>query len=456
MAALYISEHESCVSKEKTTENVHLSSCAPIIFSQNDIFQQSSDIFLSKLLDIPNVAVEKSEIDEKGDVIITVRSTVEGTCCYKCGKKISKPYGHGREIMLRHLSVFGRKTYIRIQPPRYQCISCESNPVTTQRASWYESGGLYTKTYERHLLLQLVSSTVEDVSIKEDIGYESVMGIINRRIVVKVNWDEITKIDVLGLDEISLKKGHKDFVTIVTALIDKELIILAVLEDRKKDTVKKFLKTIPKRLKKKVGGVCSDMYDGFINAVKEVFGKKTKIIIDRFHVAKLYRKNLDELRKKEMNRLRKELSDDEYKKMKGAMWALRKKEEKLSEEEIKVLKCLFSHSPELEVGYNLSNNLTNIFDDDISKNEALRRIRNWKMQVRLSGLNCFDSFLKTLEKHIGEIANYFINRQTSGFVEGLNNKIKVIKRRCYGITNVSHLLRRIILDIRGYSLFSHP
>jgi transposase len=55
---------------------------------------------------------------------------------------------------------------------------------------------------------------------------------------------------------------------------------------------------------------------------------------------------------------------------------------------------------------------------------------------------------------MNEIANYFINRQTSGFVEGLNNKITVIKRRCYGILNVKHLFQRIHLDLSGYALFA--
>ena len=53
-----------------------------------------------------------------------------------------------------------------------------------------------------------------------------------------------------------------------------------------------------------------------------------------------------------------------------------------------------------------------------------------------------------------EIANYFLDRQTSGFVEGLNNKVKVIKRRCYGILNVKHLFQRISLDLSGYALFA--
>jgi transposase len=57
-------------------------------------------------------------------------------------------------------------------------------------------------------------------------------------------------------------------------------------------------------------------------------------------------------------------------------------------------------------------------------------------------LDCFDSFLSTLDKRLDEITNYFVARKNSGFVEGLNNKIKVIKRRCYGIFNVGHLFQR--------------
>jgi transposase len=277
---------------------------------------------------------------------------------------------------------------------------------------------------------------------------------MNRRIAAEADWDGISEIGIIGIDEISLKKGHKDFVTVVTSLAEGETAILAVLGDRKKKTVKKFLKTIPKRLRKTVRGVCSDMYDGFIRAAEEVLGKRTRIIIDRFHVARLYRNDPDRFRRKEMRRLKKELPEEEYRNLKGAVWALRKNGRKLSEEDRQVLKCLFGYSPELETAYSFCAQLTDIFEDDISKSEAGRKIRIWKIQVRLSGLKCFDKFLKTLEKRFEGITNYFISRQTSGFAEGLNNKIKVIKRRCYGITSIGQLFRRIFLDLRGYSLFA--
>ena len=76
------------------------------------------------------------------------------------------------------------------------------------------------------------------------------------------------------------------------------------------------------------------------------------------------------------------------------------------------------------------------------------------MALDASPLQCFESFLGTLETWLDEIANYFLDRHTSGFVEGFNNKLKVIKRRCYGILNVTHFFQRIQLDLTGYALFA--
>ena len=76
-------------------------------------------------------------------------------------------------------------------------------------------------------------------------------------------------------------------------------MILGVLPDRKKATVKAFLRGIPPRLRQTIYAVCSDRYAGFVNAAKEVFGKRVKIVMDRFHVAKRYRRGLDKLRKPE-------------------------------------------------------------------------------------------------------------------------------------------------------------
>lgn len=114
-----------------------------------------------------------------------------------------------------------------------------------------------------------------------------------------------------------------------------------------------------------------------------------------------------------------------------------------------VLQKKFSYSPDLNKAYDLRNALTEIFEQSCTKQEAIVDFKKWEQKVKKSGLKCYDAFLKTLNTFQSQIANYFNNRCNSGFVEGFNNKIKVIKRRCYGIFNILHLRQRILLDTLG-------
>ncbi|OQX23987.1 MAG: hypothetical protein BWK80_23195 [Desulfobacteraceae bacterium IS3] len=274
--------------------------------------------------------------------------------------------------------------------------------------------------------------------MKEDPGYEAVMGITERRIASGVNREDMNRPDITGIDEIALKKGHNNSVTIITSYSDGRAKILGVVGGREKQTAEDFLSGIPERLRTGDRVVCCDMYEGYINAAGEVFGNKVIIVADRFHVAESYRKDSGSLRKQEMKRLKKELPEKEYGKLKGAMRALRKKDSELRSDGREIPRRLFRHSPLLKIGYELCDELTSIFNKPLSKGKAEREIGVWVEPVGLFGLTCFRKFLSTLKKRMEEISNYFIERQTGGFVEGFNNRIKVIKRRCYGIFNVRH------------------
>ena len=404
---------------------------------------------IATLLNIPDVKV--LEVELIGDQVhLHVESTQSGTRCRNCGKPLTNPCGHGRERVLRHLPVFGRSTFIHIRPIRFECPHCRETPTTTQRVSWYEPRSPHTRAYDDYLLMQLRNSTVADVEFKEGVGYEAIMGVLERHIAKRVDWKRITHLPVVGVDEVALKKGHRDYVVIVTARFEDRTVLLAVLENREKATVKRFFASIPKRLRKQLRVVCTDMYEGFITAAKEVFSKQVKVVVDRFHVARLYRGAVDELRKSELKRLKKALPEAEYQQLKGAMWALRRSLQNRTEEDVRVLRRLFKHSPLLEAAYYASGILTDLFNRAVSKRSGRYQIRRWIGLVKGSGLRCFDSFLKTLDKWMEEILNYFVDRQTSGFVEGLNNRIKVIKRRCYGIFNISHLFQRIFLDLGNH------
>jgi transposase len=90
----------------------------------------------------------------------------------------------------------------------------------------------------------------------------------------------------------------------------------------------------------------------------------------------------------------------------------------------------------------------------LSKARARDSLEAWTSLVNDSGLTCFDRFLTTLDERLDEITNYFLDRQSSGFVEGPNHKIKVLKRRCYGVFNPARRFQRLHLALAGYRLFS--
>ena len=168
-------------------------------------------------LGLPDVRVLAVEVNRQGDYIITVESTLEQARCRKCGRTITKFHGHDRWLTLRHLPVLGHQVYIRLRPKRYQCPHCPGQPTSTQELAWHEPNSPHTKAYEQHVLLVLVNATLQDVSIKEALGYDAVVGIVDRHIEREVDWQEYQCLAVLGLDEIALKKGRSDYVVIVTA-----------------------------------------------------------------------------------------------------------------------------------------------------------------------------------------------------------------------------------------------
>jgi transposase len=407
-----------------------------------------------QLLNIPGIHVLSVRV-EAHSITCEIESTQGYSLCHRCGQKATEFHGYDQALEVRHLPVCGRPVILRLRPKRYRCRYCEGAVTTTERAEWYDAKAGCTKAYADFLLLELVNGTLQDVAKKHGVTYDAVRGVLKRYVKGEVDWSQIKALGLLGVDEISLLKGHSDFVTLVSAHDEQgRPLVLAVLEGREKQTLVDFLKTIPQRLRETIKEVCTDLYDGFINAAEEVLPQAT-IVADRFHVTKLYRTAVDAVRKTELKALKGVLTKEQYAGLKGVLWALRKRRENLEPEEQALLDRLFDASPLLRKAYTLRERLTRIFDQDHSKKSGRRAIRRWMAAVRNSGLDCFDQFLTTLENRMDLITNYFISRSSSGWVEGLNNKIKVLKRRSYGIKNLGNLFRRIWLDLRGYEAFAH-
>jgi len=413
-------------------------------------------------LGLHSIKIKQVSIDTSGHYHIHVSCTANSTSCHQCGKKITKSHGQCDETLIKHLPIFDQCVFIHVKWPRFKCTDCESHPTTSYRPDWLNKTGTLTNAYENFLLKMLINSTVKDVSEKLSTTEDVVEGVINRRIDTRVNWDCISPTRI-GIDEIALRKGHSHYLTIISDLsIPGKTQILTIIDGRTKEDILPFLKSIPRRIVDALEGITIDMGASYFSALKEVIDDtdrfKEVVTIDRFHVAKLLGDKVDKERKKVLKTLKKEFKndDEQLERLKHTMWPFRHHPGDLEEDEKKRLECLFELAPTLKDCHQLREDLYAIFETEKPKEDAKKTINEWIQKAEkyeTKGFNPFTSFIETYHKYEDNILNYFTHRMSSGPVEGLNNKIKVIKRRGFGFRNVANFAKRLFLDINYKSTF---
>jgi transposase len=181
-------------------------------------------------------------------------------------------------------------------------------------------------------------------------------------------------------------------------------------------------------------------------SVVEELIPNAQVVADRFHVMNQVNDELDEKRKKEKRQAEKLKNKKErelkIEGIKNSKYPLLKKKEGLNETEKEKLKEVEQVAPELMAMYREKENLRDIFESQITGDEAFWKIVEWTE----SSYQYFPKSCQTIKRWIGEILAYFDNRTTQGTVEGINQKIKLIKRRAYGLTNFDNFRRRVLLN----------
>lgn len=212
----------------------------------------------------------------------------------------------------------------------------------------------------------------------------------------------------------------------VVSDLDKSSL-LEVIDSHKNDEIIEKLKEIRIDIRENVKEVSVDMWGGFPSIVQKVF-TNARLVIDRFHVRKLVNKSLNELRL--------------LVNLKGlkARCLLLKNGADLTEDEQEELKELLNSSTVLSIAYELKENLRNIYETTTTVKMGIRRLTNWLVSAKL----IFGKTADTIKKHLLNICNYFLNRTTSGVMEGLNNKIKLIIRQSYGFKTFESLRTKLL------------
>ena len=148
-------------------------------------------------LEIQDVQVLKTEINPAGEVIITVESTKKETRCRKCGRTITKFHGYDDWVQVRYLPVFGRASYLRYRPRRYQCMTCADHATTTQRLEWHDPFLVTLETWWEEITAFFVaranSGFVEGLNNKLKVLKRRCYGLFNRQ-----HWFQRIFLDLEG------------------------------------------------------------------------------------------------------------------------------------------------------------------------------------------------------------------------------------------------------------------
>ena len=164
-------------------------------------------------LDIKSLEVVSQRIDNEGNIVFEVKSKNDHSTCHKCGKPATKQNGRAPIRRIRHLPIFDQPVYLEIVPVRYICEHCDDHPTTTEQYDWTDRNSTITKGLEEYIMRSLIHSTISDVSIKEKLGHKVIQAALDRLVAGHVDWDNFKSLDTLGIDEIALKKGHDEYMT---------------------------------------------------------------------------------------------------------------------------------------------------------------------------------------------------------------------------------------------------
>ena len=388
--------------------------------------------FYQDLLGLPDLKITSVERYTK-KIILHCHLENDLSICPTCGEPTSI-VNQKETRKIRDLDISGKEVWLHLKIRQFICYPC--NRYFNECPDWVESRKTYTKRQAKWVFELCAKQPFKEVGAQTNMCPKTVERLYYELAQVSINLKERYKqVRKLGIDEISKKKGKKDYACVLTDL--ERGIQLDVLKDRKKETLLAHFQSLGSNFCSQIEVVSCDMWKTYINVSKECF-VNASIVIDRFHVVKSLNEVLDKIRKK----LRKEFKEEEC--FKNIKWKLYKRVENCSEQEYKVLEDALNKSWELAEVYQLRNTFNSMFDIATKNQELIGELDSWIEHASLIGNKDLDRFIKTLRNWKPEIAAFAETGITNAVTEGLNNYLRYFKRISFGLPNFENMRLRIL------------
>jgi transposase len=384
---------------------------------------------IAQWLNLPQVYPERVDIVGNSTVIYLTRER-DKFVCSGCRQIVNQGYDSRRQY-LRDLSCFEYDTYLSLEKFRVECPFCG---VRVEELSFARVFSHYTKRFEDYVAKLCSILPISQVAELCNLDWKTVKEIDKRYLEEKFSNPDYSSLKILAIDEVSYKSRHK-YLTIVLDLTKTKVVWVG--EGRSKETLDKFFYEIGADNAKEIYAIAIDMWDPYIASISE-YAPWAKVVFDKFHVIAEYNRMIDRIRNEEYQKA----SDSGKKVIKGSKYILLANEENLGKDQKERLKELLSVNEILNTVYILKDELKMLWQCN-SEEEASFLLKAWVGKAIASGSKELSKFSKKLMRYSYGLINHAVYPINSAKLEGVNNKIKVIKRRSYGFHDLNYFILKI-------------
>lgn len=365
---------------------------------------------------------ECTRIEYKGNQnILHIQTRAEKLCCPECqSRKIIRSGSVYRDI--RCVPVGHRETILHMKVQRVKCKECGC--VRQERLHFLTGKRSYTNKFARYVVDLSRIGTIKDVAMFLNISWDTVKDIQKRYLQRHYGNPDLSKLEYIGIDEFAVRKGHV-YKTIVADLATGQVVYVG--DGKCADALEKFWRKAH-NAGAQIKAVATDLSAAFISSVRENAPDST-LVFDHFHVVKLMNDTLDKLRRQAYCQ---ETDIMKRKVLKGTRWLLLRNGEDIYDSchRNRLENALQMNAP-LMKGYYLKEALREIWMQ-VDKEKAEQVLWDWIKQANDSKVPLLMKFGNTLAAHRTGILAWYEHHISTAKLEGINNKIKTMKRQAYG------------------------
>ncbi len=353
--------------------------------------------------------------------------------CHECGQPAATVHSQGCLRHIRDLNLASAQVWLQVGYRKVWCDNCGGARV--EQLSFADASQRVTHRLARYIYGLCKVMTVKEVAEHLDLDPKTVKQIDKEHLEEEFADTDTDNLRVLMIDEIAVRRGHR-YMTVVADYFSGRVVWMG--SNRNKKSLDEFFATMTREQKHAIEAVAMDMWEPFINRVKH-HCPQVKVVFDFFHVVQSFGKVIDKVRRDEYQKA----TEEDRKVLKGSRYLLLKNEENLTGTQRNRLKNVLDLNSTLSTLYILKDQLKLVYY--YSDREKVKRVLDdWcemASQIEHAWVQAFIKRLRFFEYGILNHADYPIG--TSG-LEGINNKIKVIKRKAYGFHDDEYFALKVI------------